>query len=195
MGEVMQRKFEILRGVIPQDTIGMLSDYYHFMFFLRKDFVYREENDGKGKPDVVLPYSKAYYADPLAETILMRVRKLVSEATGIESIQPTYSFVRLYEKGNYLAPHTDRPACQYSVTLPLMQTTPWTIYADGNAIDLEPGDVLLYKGEEVQHWRDPLESGYQIQAHLHYIDYSDPNYKEYIFDGRTTVGMEHPNNA
>jgi len=50
------------------------------------------------------------------------------------------------------------------------------------------GDILIYKGEELQHWREPYKGEFQVQAHLHYVDADDPKYAPHIFDGRPGIG-------
>jgi len=115
----------------------------------------------------------------------------IKNIVDIEGIEPTYSFCRFYETGQWLEKHTDRPSCQYSITLPLMQYdgTPWSIYLDNNPIDLELGDMLIYKGCEVLHWREKFEGKYQVQAHLHYVDSNHPAYMPYVKDGRPSYGL------
>ena len=40
---------------------------------------------------------------------------------------------------------------------------------DGKAINLKPGDAVIYKGCDVKHWREPYEGDYHIQT-FHYVD-------------------------
>ena len=41
---------------------------------------------------------------------------------------PTYSYHRMYMEGAAMAHHSDRPACQISLTINLRQTHEWPIY-------------------------------------------------------------------
>jgi hypothetical protein len=37
----------------------------------------------------------------------------------------------------------------------------------------EPGDMVVYRGIEIEHWREPFdaeEGSYQVQVFLHYVD-------------------------
>ena len=142
------------------------------------------------EPDIVQPYSVKSYADPLSESLLAFFLEDIRRITGIPTLRESYSFVRLYETGQWLEPHRDRPSCQYSITLPLVQydDTPWTIYVNDAAVDLNVGDMVIYKGCEATHSRKPFEGKYQVQAHLHYVDGGEEAYYPHILDGRNSLG-------
>lgn len=80
----------------------------------------------------------------------------------------TYFFDRFYFPGQELKNHLDRDACEISVSLHISSTPTnlewplWIKSAQGNNISvlLNPGDVLVYKGCERPHWREPLQSAY-----------------------------------
>ena len=51
----------------------------------------------------------------------------------------------------------------------------WPIYINNTAVMLEEGDAVLYKGCEVDHWREPYTEGTkQAQVFLHYVDANGP---------------------
>ena len=136
-----------------------------------------------------------YYADPLVEVLLAKCTSEIEKQTGLE-ITPTYSFCRVYQEGEKLVPHLDRPSCEISVTINVArvgQAWPiYTKYADKEAVEhiLEPGDAIIYKGCEVTHWRKPLDKGQlNVQFMLHYVDKNGPN-KDYKFDLRNSLGLE-----
>ena len=88
-----------------------------------------------------------------------------------KNLEPTYDYSRIYYKGNVLRKHKDRAACEYSVTINIdTKGEPWAIYMGGKPVILEQGDAVIYKGRDIQHWRDecPAESVHQI--FLHYVD-------------------------
>ena len=41
---------------------------------------------------------------------------------------------------------------------------------DGKKINLKPGDGVIYKGHDIEHWREPYEGDYHMQVFLHYVD-------------------------
>ena len=65
---------------------------------------------------------------------------------------------------------------------------------DGVLLKHDPGDCIIYRGCELEHWRDPFEVGegsYQVQVFLHYIDKNGPYYPEYAFDKRPGIAAPH----
>lgn len=138
---------------------------------------------------------KAYYAYslPQTEALLGMLLPTVAKETGTELL-PTYSYSRLYLPGAWLKKHTDRPSCEVSATLALAQKTakPWPIYLqskDGQTVEviLNPGDMLIYAGMEMPHWRDPFEGEWQLQAFLHYVR-KNGAHADRVFDTRPRLG-------
>ena len=89
---------------------------------------------------------------------------------------PTYSYTRLYRKGNILKDTKIDQAVRYPLTLNLGGDN-WPIFIDptgsdnvidedkgihkpgapkGVKVDLKPGDMLIYSGCELEHWREPI---------------------------------------
>lgn len=139
----------------------------------------------------------ARYADPAMETLLIQhLHKLMEENTGLE-LDPTYSFYRVYRKGDELVAHTDRPSCEISCTMCFNYSYDdtkytWPIFMDGNKADLKPGDLVIYRGCDLSHWREPFniddEDAWHVQGFFHYVDKNGP-FSDYKFDHRSTVGI------
>jgi PKHD-type hydroxylase len=111
---------------------------------------------------------------------------VVERETGKELL-PTYAYCRIYNFGNELLPHTDREACEWSVTINLSQTHKWPIYMEDTPIDIQQSDGVIYQGNCINHYRKPFEGGEYIQLFLHYVDANGP-YSDEIFDhGRSVV--------
>ena len=91
-------------------------------------------------------------------------------------------------KGDILKKHKDRSSCEISTTLHL-GGDPWSIYVEGIKIDLNVGDMLIYSGCELEHWREPFEGNVCVQTFLHYNNangqYADTN----KFDKRPMLGI------
>jgi hypothetical protein len=136
----------------------------------------------------------AYYADPLIEVILETSKEAVENTIGKELI-PTYSYSRIYQPGEVLMPHVDRPACEISVTVNVAtkgSISPiYTQYGnnDPEKHTLYPGDAVIYMGCDVMHWRQPLEDDQlNVQFMLHYVDKNGPN-AEHAKDKRPSYGF------
>tara|TARA_B100000035_G_scaffold110211_2_gene93579 strand:+ start:1861 stop:2412 length:552 start_codon:yes stop_codon:yes gene_type:complete len=128
-----------------------------------------------------------HYGDPASESLLLFCQPKMEELVG-KKLFPTYSFWRMYTYGGYLKKHTDRPACEISVTMNIQGDTDWPIYVDDKPIHLNPGDGLIYLGCELKHERKKLEGDYQAQIFLHYVDADGPS-KEHKFDKRPGLGI------
>lgn len=99
----------------------------------------------------------------------------VSEVFGRE-LAPTYDYSRIYIPGNDLKRHRDRPSCECSVTLNLRNIgSPWGFFWEDGSFVMEPGDLVAYRGCEVEHWREANPSSYVYQVFLHYVDVNGPN--------------------
>jgi len=109
-----------------------------------------------------------------------------------KNLLPSYSFFRRYHKGDILNKHKDRPACQYSVTTHLNRSENkiWDFYVEDingqtQKIKSEPGDLILYKGEEVFHWRESLKYDTSDHMFLHFVDINEDKYQKEILDGKS----------
>lgn len=177
-----------VKELIDSKTIQTISQYFE-----------NKIKAGEWAPKAELKPEEAsrfsYYADPLIEVLLGQCLPLVEEQTGLE-LEPTYSYSRVYQEGEELTPHTDRPSCEVSVTVNVACTGDiWPIWMQYEAKDpvkcmLEPGDAVIYKGCEVTHWRRKLPKGIiNVQFMLHYVDKNGP-YSEFKFDKRTSLGVK-----
>jgi hypothetical protein len=146
-----------------------------------------------------VPNTFSKYGDPTFDTLLSITLKTIEELTGKKLI-PTYSFHRLYKKGDELKIHKDRPSCEISGTLCLgynisnLENKNWNwpmwVKDENNneqEIFLEPGDMIIYKGCDMEHWRVPFTGINHAQVFFHY---NEKNGKYNIeFDGRPLLGL------
>lgn len=107
------------------------------------------------------------------ETLHERLWPTIEQAVGEELI-PTYAYARLYSNGDVLERHTDRPACEVSVTIQLGRSHhyAWPIYMGGQRFDMAEGDGIIYPGCDVEHWRDKCDGPdgyYSGQVFLHFV--------------------------
>ena len=132
----------------------------------------------------------------------------MQKKTGLKLV-PTYSYCRLYRKGNILKRHKDRPSCEISTTLNL-GGDPWPIFIDptgsdnvideyknihksgapkGIKVDLKQGDMLIYSGCELEHWREPFTGKLCGQVFLHYNHADGQFAKSNLYDKRPMLGI------
>jgi hypothetical protein len=129
------------------------------------------------------------------ETLLLKLQPLMEKTTELKLI-PNYSYARIYKKGDVLKRHKDRFSCEISTTLNL-GGDPWPIYLEpsekeglkGIKVNLNSGDMLVYKGNLLEHWREPFNGEDCAQVFLHYTNENTPGAKENIFDKRLHLGL------
>ena len=213
----MPMTFRVNRYQVIKQAVSYELANFIFNYFLLKrdavDWMYKNniiyDNGMFGTwTDRQIPNTYSHYADNVMETLMMKVLPVMKKETGLQLI-PTYSYARLYKKGDILKRHKDRPSCEISTTLHL-GGDPWPIFIDGtgadNVIDeyknihkpnapegtkvlLEVGDMLMYSGCELEHWREPLEGDICGQVFLHYNYVHGPFATKNKFDGRPILGI------
>ena len=177
----------LIKNFIDVHTVKIVSIYM-------ENKIRRSEWELLGEKDPTTQL--AYYSDPLIETILQLNLPLVSKTCGKE-LDPTYSYMRVYQPGEELKPHMDRSSCEISVTVNIASKgTPspiWMQYKnlEAYAFTLNPGDAIVYKGCEAKHWRNPLKADQlNVQFMLHYVDKHGPCSKN-KFDMRPNLGFSY----
>jgi len=138
--------------------------------------------------DVQCPKSQAIHGTETFDQLLVDLLPHFEKHCG-KKLYPTYSYARLYVPGEELTKHTDRPACEISATITLgFEGNVWSIYMDGKKVDMAVGDAILYRGMDVEHWREKYTEGqWQAQVFLHYVDANGPH-KDEKYDNRGLLG-------
>lgn len=128
------------------------------------------------------------YGDMTFDTLLFHKLPVIEIMTG-KKLMPTYSYFRLYMTGSELVKHIDRPSCEISSTLCLGYDSDynWPMFVEGKPIHLNPGDMIIYRGCELEHWREPFKGKNHAQVFLHYNEV-DGKYNN-LNDGRPILGL------
>ena len=145
--------------------------------------------------DEQIPETYSHYADIAMETLLIKLKPLMEKESGLK-LNETYSYARIYKTGDVLKRHKDRYSCEVSTTLNLGGDE-WPIYLEpsgeegkeGTKVILNQGDMLVYKGCDVEHWREKFEGENCGQVFLHYNDASDEKAEQNKYDGRPFLGL------
>jgi hypothetical protein len=139
---------------------------------LAKEFIrFTKENNINN--DTQVQNSQAHYNHIDFLELLCEKTPEVSKFLG-ETVLPTYSYARVYKNGATLEKHTDRHACEISLTINLSGDESWPIWIktpDGKevSLDLESGDAMLYLGYQAEHWRKQYQGKEYVQVFLHYV--------------------------
>ena len=163
--------FKIVRGMLQGDLLDFLGHYAY-------DKANSPEAVQQGERDHLrsnaVPNTPSLYDDPSTRYLLHYFLHDMKEYAGVD-LEPTYSYLRVYKNGDVLHRHTDRDACEYSVSLTLKREHEdeiWPLYLQTNQIYqtlLEEGDGLIYKGIENPHWRESFKGERLAQVFLHYV--------------------------
>ena len=205
-------KYKVIKNAISYDLANFIFNY----FLLKRDaveFMYKNNIHSESSilgtwKDKQIPNTYSCYGDFVMDTLLMKVLPIMKEQTGLDLI-PTYSYARAYKKGDELKRHKDRPSCEISTTLNLGGDQ-WPIFIDptgsnnvideyknihkpnapkGDKVVLEVGDMLVYNGCDLEHWREEFMGNICGQVFLHYNQVNGKFADSNKFDGRPMLGL------
>ena len=192
-----EHSYVVIRNVISQEMANLLYNYVKNESQLLATYEsYDNEKLLSGFSgtfsDAQAPGDFSKYGDLIFDTLLTDLN-LKMEAYTDMSLTSTYSYHRLYTTDTQLVRHKDRPSCEISTTLCLGYDSDynWPMFVKTEneeiPIELNPGDMIIYKGCEIEHWREPFKGKNHAQVFLHYNDKDGP-YKN-TYDGRPFIGM------
>lgn len=201
----------VIRNAINKEVADFLYQY----FLLRRtntDIMFKSKYISEFETsygvwnDPQAPNTFSVYGDTAFDTLLSIVKPKM-EVIGGFKLYSNYSYARLYKKGDILHRHKDRFSCEISTTLNL-GGDPWPIYIEPNSneghydnvgyvksnakgikVELEPGDMLMYKGVDLEHWRESFEGEACGQVFLHFNNVESENAEHNKFDTRTNLGL------
>ena len=165
--------------------------------------------------DEQIPETYSQYSNIAMETLMLKCQPKMEEVTGLK-LYPAYTYARIYKKGDILKRHKDRFSCEISTTMNLGGDD-WPIFLDptgqssvkpgvgeydveesqrliknpnkGIKVDLKPGDMLVYSGCELEHWREKFKGKECVQVFLHYNNRKTPGARDNMFDKRPHLGL------
>ena len=165
--------------------------------------------------DQQIPDTYSSYSNIVMETLMLKCQPQMEKVTGLK-LYPAYTYARIYKKGDILKRHKDRFSCEISTTMNLGGDD-WPIYLDptgqssvipgvgehgveeskrliknpnkGVKVNLNPGDMLVYRGCDLEHWREPFKGKECVQVFLHYNNQKTKGAKENMFDRRPHLGL------
>ena len=209
-----KNKYAVMKKAISKDLAAFIRNYFcmqkqvYDTCKVARYFSPFETIIGyyEGK-DEQIPGTYSQYANIAMETLMLKCQPEMEKVTGLK-LYPAYTYARIYKKGDELKRHKDRFSCEISTTMNLGGDK-WPIYlspnenvgvADGKKItnvskakgikvNLEPGDMLVYRGCELEHWREKFKGTECVQVFLHYNDRKTPGAKKNLFDKRMHLGL------
>ena len=197
-----KNKYVVLKQTISYDMATFLYNY-----FLMKRRAYDTCKQSRYFPahEVILgcyerneeqvPNTYACYADIVMEALMVKYQPIIEKTTELK-LQPAYTYARLYKKEDVLKRHKDRFSCEISTTMNLGGDK-WDLYLEpsgkenmkGIKVELNPGDMLVYRGCELEHWRNKFEGRSCGQVFFHYNNKETPDAEYNLFDQRPHLGL------
>ena len=194
------KKYTVIKQAISKDLAIFVANYFSikkqvYDTFIKQKFISPFEFIHGTYEDSQIPNSYSCYSDIAMETLILKCQPIMEKVTKLK-LYPAYTYARIYKKGDELKRHKDRFSCEISTTMNLGGDD-WPIYLEpsgkegmkGIEVNLKSGDMLVYSGCELEHWRKPFQGKECIQVFLHYNNCKTPGAKENIFDKRPHLGL------
>jgi len=197
-----KNKYTIIREAIDKDLALFIYSYFlmqkqvydtcmeHRYFSPFENIIgHYEGKDGQ------IPHTYCQYSNIAMETLMLKCQPIMEKSTRLK-LQPSYTYARIYKKGDELKRHKDRFSCEISTTMNLGGDH-WGIYLEpsgkegmkGIKVSLKPGDMLVYSGCELEHWRKPFKGKECCQVFLHYNNKKTKGSEQNLFDKRPHLGL------
>jgi alkylated DNA repair dioxygenase AlkB len=162
--------YKLIKNFFSKVELDILQKYCYNKLDANKDYQLDSQS-----------FSPAWYKDPLMTSLLDIKLPIVEKESNLKLFQ-TYAYWRYYVFGADLKKHTDRPACEISVTACIKKYDKWAIVIEKTSFELEEGDAVLYSGCDQKHWRPNIYKGEGIaQVFFHYVN-QNGIYKNHKYD-------------
>tara|TARA_R100001443_G_C3352108_1_gene177094 strand:+ start:1098 stop:1736 length:639 start_codon:yes stop_codon:yes gene_type:complete len=208
----MSFKYKVIKKAVSYELANFCFNYLKLkrnaVFFMYQNKIVNENPFLGTWRDSQIPNTYSQYSDFVMETLLLKLLPTLEKETELKLV-PTYSYTRIYKKGDELKRHKDRPSCEISTTLNLGGDK-WSIFIDptgtdnvideyknihkpnapkGKEVILDVGDMLVYSGCKLEHWREPFKGKICAQVFLHYNNADGPFKDKNKYDGRSALGL------
>lgn len=184
-----KNKYVIIKKAISKEIASLCYEY----FLLKREVSKTTQNPMLGTwQDPQAPNTYSMYGDILMDVLLKKIKTKIEKITKLKLVE-TYSYARIYKNKDVLHKHIDRESCEISSTLNLGGDH-WPIYLETNKkikVNLLPGDMLIYRGCELAHWRETFKGKNCGQVFFHYNDLNSKKIKPNMYDGRIHLGLPH----
>jgi len=195
-----KNKYAVIRQAISKDLAAFIANYFYMQkqvydTCIKAKYISPFEIMLGDYSDTQIPNTYSQYANIAMETLMLKCQPDMEKVTGLK-LYPAYTYARIYKPGDKLKRHKDRFSCEISTTMNL-GGDPWPIYLEpsgetnkkGIRVDLKQGDMLVYRGCELEHWREKFKGKECVQVFLHYNNRKTPGSKDNMFDRRPHLGL------
>ena len=200
-GDYEEAGYAWIRELLPREVIQALLAHFKAEMESRETSLqsFEQQLSITGRPLVEI---SGYRYQPLI-ALLWGLTPAISNLTK-QDLLPTYCVLRFYREGDFCRVHSDRDACEHSLSLTLDYSdgVPWELDVGHRAVSaaeplqddfgdetytsvpMEPGDAVLYRGIDRRHGRiRPNPNQWSAHMFLHWVSRDGP-YRDCAFDGR-----------
>lgn len=208
-----KNNFLVVKNILNEDVCTLL---YYYMKLETRRLIFLEQQNKDIKDDfgfnkdftnykflgefndTQCPGTFSRYGCLVFDTLNLLLTPKMELLTNLKLI-PTYSYHRLYKHNDILKKHKDRKSCEISTTVCLgydisnlenkNYNWPMFVLQNGKEIPLylNAGDMIIYRGCEVTHWREKFEGVNHGQVFLHYNTKTENN--DNLYDNRPELGL------
>lgn len=158
-GNLTQRGFVVIPGFARGPLLESLRRYYSALV---------DEGFAKFGGEHGELHRWVVHNDPAARALHAPLTPLVSQVVG-KPLKPSFTYLIKYLEGAALDAHRDREQCAVTAVLQVdfepepSGPTPWPLIfltpAGPENVSLALGDLLIFRGTSIEHYREPLTSG------------------------------------
>jgi hypothetical protein len=186
--------FEIVKQCIPIEVCKVISR----SMIMAKDITLfmnnLKEKDFPCKDDMVNNCFSRYAPLSLESLSDTLIKDVVERIIG-EKVFPTYTHGRLYYEGATMYKHIDRESSEIaaSLCLDVDKNFEWPLMMEDKnkkvfSVYQNPGDIIIYEGNNLSHWRDVYEGNLQINGFFFFCKESGIK-KILKYDTRPMLGL------
>jgi hypothetical protein len=190
--------YVLLKHLFPPLVLAMFRGRLQQDLNLMGSRAFVRGNNLLTKPAIEV-YSLEY---PPMATFLWGLTPRAAQIAGCE-LMPSYAYFRIYQQDDVCRVHSDRHACEHSLslTLELGENIPWALSLERrrleqpvatvdqdfgteefSSLQMSAGDAVMYRGVNHRHGRlEPNPNSWSAHMFLHWVDANGP-YAGHAFD-------------
>jgi hypothetical protein len=195
--------YQIIKAAVNKDVCRLMAEEFRLVRAIA--LASNKQNPSIRHPDSkqddfpfadeMVNSSFSWYSPMCFEALSNSLIKEIVESTINEEVYPTYSYARIYGTGSEMKRHVDRSSSEFSVSCCIDIDTNypnWPLWVETKegiiAVQQEPGDIIIYEGHNLPHWREEYKGFEHINAFMFYVR-ANGTRSELKYDTRPALGM------
>ena len=177
----------VIRNAISKELAGFIASEFSMLNNIVSTL---EPNSDAFNHPSIGDNTFSWYSPVCFEVLMEYIKPIVEEVEG-DHLYSTYSYGRIYWNGGELKKHTDRSSSEISVSCCLKKDMDWSLnFEGGETVELNVGDICIFPGSVIPHWRDKYYGREYVGAFLQYVR-STGNRSHLKWDTRPCLGAPY----